>query len=221
MKGSCIHCKKEKDIAESGKSEGFCHVCYKKILWKPKLLKCRRCNRELPMHAKGLCAGCYNSVFHIEQVNRQNVRKLHNLDMSTYGEITKSCIICGFDKIVDLHHIDRDHKNTSRDNLVGLCPNHHKMVHNRKYRLEVYNQLKEKGFKVPETYESDEVFKIVLPKILKLKKEKLSNETKKEKIEEDLQEKTLTESKKRAPKIDLQKELEKVYEYIKSGKFDL
>ena len=65
------------------------------------------------------------------------------------------------------------------------------------------------------------MFKIVLPKILKLKKEKLSNETKKEKIEEDLQEKTLTESKKRAPKIDLQKELEKVYEYIKSGKFDL
>ena len=53
----------------------------------------------------------------------------------------KKCAICGFDKAVDLHHLDHNRKNNSRGNLIGLCPNHHKMIHDMRYSDEVKSQL--------------------------------------------------------------------------------
>lgn len=38
------------------------------------------------------------------------------------------CVICGFE-YSDVHHIDEDHGNNSPDNLIALCPNHHRLVH--------------------------------------------------------------------------------------------
>jgi len=156
--GICKNCKKEKEVTLSGNSIGLCKVCYKKRIWNPKLVECKRCKRMLPMHSKGLCSGCYNSSFHIDQVKAANAKKTHNIDYETYKEITKLCVLCNFDKIVELHHLDHNNKNSSRDNLVGVCPNHHKMIHNMKYQKEVYQQLKEKGFKVPEFNKNGEFF---------------------------------------------------------------
>jgi predicted restriction endonuclease len=46
------------------------------------------------------------------------------------------CEICGYDKIVEVHHIkelklfEPDYeKANSIENLIGLCPNHHKELH--------------------------------------------------------------------------------------------
>ena len=112
------------------------------------------------MHqAFGLCPGCYNSVFHIEQVRLQNAQKYHNISPELYQKLTKKCTICDFDKILELHHLDNNHKNNSEDNLIGLCPNHHKMVHHRSHRKEVFQALQEKGFKIPKVYKDDEIFK--------------------------------------------------------------
>lgn len=157
--GICKNCKKEKKISLSGKTEGLCKVCYKKLLWKPKLIICKRCNREMPLHAKGMCNGCYNSVFHIDKVKMHNAKRYHNIDPLLYKEIIKECVICGFDKIVELHHVDKNHKNNTRENLTGLCPNHHKMIHHRNHRKEIYNILKEKGFNPAEGYKDDEFYK--------------------------------------------------------------
>lgn len=160
MEGICKNCNKsKKDIAFSGEATGLCHVCYKKLLWKPKTIICKRCKRELPMHAKGFCAGCYNSVFHIERVRYWNAKIKYNLDPDLYQKLTEKCVICGFDKIVDLHHVDLNHNNNSPDNLAGLCPNHHKMIHHRDFRKEVLAALMEKGFKTPHIYEDDEYYK--------------------------------------------------------------
>ena len=41
------------------------------------------------------------------------------------------CVVCGFDKIVAIHHIDENKKNNSPENLIPLCPNHHEMVHSK------------------------------------------------------------------------------------------
>jgi len=151
----CKNCKKK--VEHHAKQ--MCNVCYKKLMWKPQMVICKRCGRSLPMHAKGLCDGCYNSVFHIEAVKASNARKYHNIDYETYKNITKTCIICGFDKIVELHHIDLNHNNNSSENLVGVCPNHHKMLHHRDFREEVFKVLKEKGFKTPQIYKDDNFFR--------------------------------------------------------------
>jgi hypothetical protein len=47
------------------------------------------------------------------------------------------CVICGFDKIVAIHHIDMNHSNNDPKNLIPLCPNHHEMLHCNKYQDEM------------------------------------------------------------------------------------
>ena len=43
----------------------------------------------------------------------------------------KECIICGEDKIVAVHHFDKDHLNNNPANLVPMCPTHHQYVHSK------------------------------------------------------------------------------------------
>lgn len=57
-----------------------------------------------------------------------------------YG--TKSCLICGFDKVVEVHHIDHNHDNNVKGNIVILCPNHHMMIHRSKYAEEVKSDIR-------------------------------------------------------------------------------
>lgn len=142
----CKNCGKE----DEHHGKGYCFNCYKKFAWKPRVVICKRCNREMPVHAKGLCAGCYNFVFHLDKNKAWNQKKNYGLNIETYKKITKSCVICGFDKVVDLHHLDQNKTNNSEKNLLGLCPNHHKMLHDFRYREEMLNLLKEKGFNVPD-----------------------------------------------------------------------
>lgn len=48
----------------------------------------------------------------------------------------EKCVVCGFDKIVAVHHIDENRQNNDPSNLIPLCPNHHEMVHS-KWRAEI------------------------------------------------------------------------------------
>jgi len=137
----CPHCNK-KSIWFSGK---ICLNCYRQHFWKREKKACPRCKRVLPLKGKGLCGGCYNSTYRLEYQKALNNMKLYGLDYEVYKKITEKCIICEFDKFVVLHHLDQDRKNNSTSNLVGLCPNHHQMLHTMKYRHEVFQLLREKG----------------------------------------------------------------------------
>lgn len=39
------------------------------------------------------------------------------------------CMICGYKTSTDVHHLDKNRKNNTPDNLVLLCPNHHREAH--------------------------------------------------------------------------------------------
>ena len=156
-KDICKLCEKFKEIHTK---DGLCNSCYKKVRWKRKMIKCKRCERVMTHHAKGFCPGCYNSIFHIDKVKLHNAKRQHNIGQELYKKLVEKCIICDFDKIVEIHHIDHNHKNSSPENLVGLCPNCHKMIHHKKYQTEIFSQLKEKGFAVPKGYEMDGFFTI-------------------------------------------------------------
>lgn len=49
------------------------------------------------------------------------------------------CVVCGFDLVVESHHIVPKFLGGSDDkkNKAFLCPNHHRMVHNEKYREDI------------------------------------------------------------------------------------
>ncbi|MEK6858652.1 MAG: hypothetical protein AABX53_01930 [Nanoarchaeota archaeon] len=151
----CKHCQENTEIH----AKGLCYKCYRKHSWKPSKIICKRCKQEKSYHGRGLCRGCYSSVFQIEAVKAYNRRKLHNIDNELYQKITTQCILCGFDKIVDLHHLDHNHKNNNSANLVGLCPNHHKMLHHRTFQQEIYEQLIKKGYSAKKPIDPDTLFK--------------------------------------------------------------
>lgn len=70
------------------------------------------------------------------RLKKFTVNGKYGLSEEEYSKITEKCAICGFDKIVDLHHIDLNKLNNNKDNLIGLCPNHHMMIHRFKLKLE-------------------------------------------------------------------------------------
>ena len=120
----------------------ICNWCYRRYFWKRKLITCKRCKRQKPNHVGGLCSGCYNMVFNLEKTKDYNHQKRHNISPELYHQITQSCLICGFNKFVELHHVDCNRHNNSAENMIGLCPNHHKMLHTLKWREEVLTQIR-------------------------------------------------------------------------------
>ena len=59
-----------------------------------------------------------------------------------FGKYEPKCIICGWDKSVDVHHIDSNHNNNDVDNLVPLCQNHHKLTIMNEYKDDINKQIK-------------------------------------------------------------------------------
>lgn len=59
-----------------------------------------------------------------------------------FSKWEKKCFICGFDKVVEVHHLDGNHHNNLVENLVPLCPNHHRMYHTKTHKTEVLEELK-------------------------------------------------------------------------------
>lgn len=137
---TCIKCNKLKTLH----SKGICTTCYKKMHWHPRKIICKKCGNEKIHHSKGYCSPCYSMLFHYDLIKKHNYKKYHNIDMETYRKLTQACIVCGFDKIVELHHLDKNRNNNSEKNLIALCPNHHRMIHNFVFRDEILKILTEK-----------------------------------------------------------------------------
>ena len=140
----CQNCKREREHH----AKGYCLSCYVKVCWKRKVIICKRCNKQKRHYGKGYCQNCYNILFYYDRIKQSNYRRSHNIDLQTYRKITNECVICGFNVTVDLHHIDQNHKNSSEKNLIGLCPNHHRMMHIHNHRESLTNLLREKGFNI-------------------------------------------------------------------------
>jgi hypothetical protein len=130
-------------------AKNLCYACYKKQWIAPKV-KCKSCGRIRAHHSYGLCNTCAMRLNHYDKIKSYNAKKNFKISLEKYRELTKSCMVCGFDKIVNLHHLDSDKTNSSDANLVGLCPNCHKMIHSHAYYQDVIAVLSKKGYVIKE-----------------------------------------------------------------------
>lgn len=88
--------------------------------------------------------GCANTYF-MTGSDHPNWKGDYNYRRICFSNHEKKCIICGEDKIVEVHHFDGNHDNDEPSNLVPLCPTHHKYWHSRYKNLiegEVTNYVK-------------------------------------------------------------------------------
>ena len=56
----------------------------------------------------------------------------------------KKCLICDFDMVVEVHHLDGNHDNNDENNLIPLCPNHHRAIHTKKHGSIIVEQIERK-----------------------------------------------------------------------------
>ena len=130
-------------------AKGFCYQCYRKVGWVREKVRCKNCARLRLHKAFGLCGGCHTRLHHYEKTLAFNAKKYHGItDFEFYKKITSQCASCGFDKIVQIHHLDGNTRNNDEKNVAGLCPNCHKMIHMYQYFEEIKIKLKKKGYAV-------------------------------------------------------------------------
>ena len=141
----CGDCNKKKPHH----AKGLCYSCYKKKYVSRKII-CENCGREKNLHAKGLCSGCYNTIYFGDYTKNKRLANRHKIDIKIVENFRETgCIICGWKKSLDIHHIDQDKNNSSIENLLPLCPNHHKALHSKRYQKETIEELKSLGIEVP------------------------------------------------------------------------
>lgn len=118
-------------------AKGFCRNCY--TYHGTPLVSCKGCNQLKHHHAKGYCPYCYNKTFHKESFRLASRKRYSGITKEVFSQLDKKCLICGFDKIFDVHHLVAKSKGGSHEpsNLIVLCPNHHKMTHHADYRQEM------------------------------------------------------------------------------------
>ena len=53
------------------------------------------------------------------------------------------CAVCSEELIIEVHHMDGNYSNCTKENLIPLCPTHHKYIHHKKYSYLVEDPIKE------------------------------------------------------------------------------
>ncbi len=99
-------------------SHSLCTKCYRINNSKN---PCINCNKNTYIVAKKMCPSCYNSQCDNYSNHRFIIRK---------SNTEFKCRYCDENKvgILDVHHIDGNHKNNNIENLVYLCANHHREI---------------------------------------------------------------------------------------------
>lgn len=105
--------------------------------------KCPVCDKDFETlsghkREKTTCSHSCSNTFYRSGSNNPNWKEESTQYRNKCFEFhKKECIICKEDKIVEVHHLDENRENNKIDNLVPLCPTHHKYLHsNYRYLIE-------------------------------------------------------------------------------------
>lgn len=117
----------ENSCSLNNKNIRSCPVCSKPILNK----RFTTCSR-----------GCSNTAY------RSKLKESFDLQpkRSTYRDICfavkkHECIVCGEKEVVDVHHLDQNHENNEIENLIVLCPTHHRYIHTKRLKHIVLEKI--------------------------------------------------------------------------------
>ncbi len=101
----------------------YCTTCYRKFVRGKK--ECKRCHHLRVVVARGYCGTCYNYVMGYYGLATPGLNSRLKWSIKP-----QKCFFCNEDRIhmLDIHKID-EKDNIRIENLVLLCPNHHREVH--------------------------------------------------------------------------------------------
>lgn len=99
-------------------------------------------------YRKYCSASCQRRATHFKKGQRPWNLRYGNIVLRVKRRDNNSCVICGYSKIVHVHHIIplRQEGFHSENNLVCLCPNHHEEAHRK--LIDLVSIMKERNFKI-------------------------------------------------------------------------
>lgn len=100
---------------------------------------CPKCGTLKHPEKQTCSTSCYNSSFR-SGLNNPNHQRGNNYRTICFHYHEKKCCVCGFDLIVEVHHLDGNRQNNDPLNLVPLCPNHHQVWHSN-HRLLIEEEV--------------------------------------------------------------------------------
>lgn len=123
IKKSCVHCSGLFSLGNINRHEKSCDK-------NPVNLKeCPVCKT---MHAKKsvTCSYACSNTYFRSGVNNPNWKD-DTYQTTCWHYHNKKCVVCGEEKIVEVHHYNEVHSDNRPENLIPLCPTHHQYVHSR------------------------------------------------------------------------------------------
>lgn len=90
---------------------------------------CPVCNND-KLKIRLTCSyGCRNTL--LNQGDNHPNWKPESYRSTCFLHHEKRCVVCGEGNIVEVHHLDENPANNHPENLIPLCPTHHKYWHSR------------------------------------------------------------------------------------------
>ena len=122
----CKFCNKDIIISSIRKHETSCY------LNPDNMVNCAVCNTPIKKYkqSKGTCShSCANTLFRTGE-NHGNW-KPDRYRTTCFAHHERKCVVCGEDKIIEVHHLDHNKQNNDPSNLIPMCPTHHQYWHSR------------------------------------------------------------------------------------------
>ena len=126
---------------------------YKKLLFSKENRKCPICNivfETFKRRKKKTCSrSCANTYFRAGEKHpnwkpySERPRKGDVAKRICLKYHKKECIICKESLVIDIHHYDENCSNNLPENLIPLCPTHHRYMHNNTGRSLIKNKVDE------------------------------------------------------------------------------
>lgn len=123
LKAACSHCKDSYTVGNMARHERTCKAT-------PANAKiCPVCSGLFYSTGVTCSCKCANTFFR-SGTNHGNWKPT-SYRTTCFSHHKKQCVVCGEQRIIEVHHFDEDKKNNSPENLVPLCPTHHQYLHSR------------------------------------------------------------------------------------------
>ena len=124
IKKECIYCNEKISIAGH---KLHMRSCYLNPLNKK---ECPVCNKIIKNYNNNTCSKSCAKILSNQGINHPRWKDDSKSYISTCKEYHGlTCIICGEDKVFNVHHIDKNRNNNFPENLIPLCPTHHSYIH--------------------------------------------------------------------------------------------
>lgn len=140
----CDHCKKEFTVEYKKRTQKFCS---RKCFGQSKVIKhiknnCPVCGKKVNYGRVTCSYSCSNTHFRSGSDHPNwKIPEEKGYRSICFEHKEKKCLICGYDRIISVHHLDGDRKNNNIENLIPLCMNHHAEIHSKEWGEETKQKL--------------------------------------------------------------------------------